>query len=137
MDAKTIGDDDLYLGIDALDDEHRHLLGVMNLLLAACGDGSDAQVIDALMNEFISTVRGHICSEEAQMTAVGYAGLARHQAAHRALLNNLAAILRPIGSRAPSELADQLLGFLLAWLGDHILGEDRPFADFLKARGLA
>ena len=135
MEARNLGDDDLYLGIDALDDQHRHLLEVMNRLLAACG-GGESRLIDDLASEFVDSVRDHIRSEEAEMAARAYDGLARHKAEHAVLFIRLETILRPIRHHPSAKTADELLGFLVAWLGDHILGEDKLFAEFLMGRGI-
>jgi len=136
MDAKNISEDDLYLGIDVIDDEHRHLLDVINRLVAASSAGSDAQFIDNIAFELIARIQEHFRSEEGQMAAWAYDGLACHKAAHAKLFEMLQALLRPNRFRTGSNLADALVGFLQAWLGDHILGEDRRLADFLKARGI-
>ncbi len=136
MDDRNISEDDLHLGIDVLDDEHRQLLAVTTRLVAACRDGSDSQSIDRLAAELVACVEDHIRSEEAQMAAWDYGGIDRHKAAHATLFGSLEAILQPVRHGARHDVADGLLGFLLTWLDGHILGEDKLFADFLKDRGV-
>lgn len=135
MDERQISDDDLHVGIDILDDEHRHLLTVTKKLLAACGDGSAPHYVDRIASELVACVRDHMRSEEDQMASWDYGGIDRHKAAHDRLFSRLETIVRPIHHQADCD-ADQVLGFLLTWLDEHILGEDKLFADFLKDRGV-
>ena len=136
MGAKNISDDDLYLGIDVIDDEHRELLDVINRLVAASCAGSDARFVDNIAFELIAGIQAHFRSEEGQMAAWSYDGLARHKAAHAELFDSLETLLLANRFTTGSNLADALVGFLQAWLGDHILGDDKRLADFLKARGI-
>lgn len=135
-DDRTVSDDDLHLGIDVLDTEHRQLLAIMNRLRTACRDGADPQAIDGIASDLVASVRNHIGSEEAQMASWHYDGIDRHKAAHERLLNTLETILRPIRHQPGHDIADDVFGFLLTWLDEHILSEDKLFADFLKGHGV-
>ena len=136
MDDGKVSEVDLHLGVDVLDDEHRQLLVAISGLVAACRAAADAAAIDRGAAELVACVQDHIRSEEAQMVAWDYPGIDRHRAAHVGLVDRLDAILRPIRHGACHDIAEDLLGFLLSWLDEHILGEDKLFADFLKERGV-
>jgi len=133
--STDFSEDDLYLGVEALDDDHRHLLEVMNRLLAALGNQADARSIAEVTAEFFTCIQEHFRSEEAQMVDTDYAGIDSHRAAHKTLFETLNSALTPAQNLAADNVTDDLLGFLMTWLGDHILGEDKAFAEFLKAHG--
>jgi hemerythrin len=136
MHKRKISDDDLHLGIDVLDSEHRQLLALTRRLLAACDQESDPRSIDGIAADLVACVRDHMRSEETQMAAWDYGGIDIHKAAHDRLFAALEAILRPVRQQPGLDISDDILGFLMTWLDEHILGEDKLFADFLKERGV-
>ena len=132
MDAGSISDDELYLGVEVLDDEHRQLLGIMNRLLTACHTSSGSQDIDGLVAELVDYTQAHFRSEEALMARKEYDRFERHKTEHDNLLSTLQVMLRPVPTKVGYDIGDETFGFLRTWLVEHILGEDKRLAAFLE-----
>lgn len=122
-----------YTGLPEVDRQHEALFGLVNRLYDARGDRAD--VLDQAFAELRDYVREHFSLEEALMAESGIdAGyIARHHAAHENFVMRVDELWN--FHRAGSEsAADELLGFLMAWLREHILHTDRKMALEIHAR---
>lgn len=126
--------EELDVGIRAIDDHHRGLADALNSLHAAIEAQAPSASSSALLKALASKTVAHFASEEALMAETSYPGLVSHKAIHDVLL----AQLQEIGARAKAgePFSTELTWFLKGWLVDHILGTDRLLAAFLAKRGV-
>jgi hemerythrin len=129
--------DELAVGLDAVDAQHRELIRRTNALLAALGEGHEPAsraAVDTLL--FLSEyVDRHFEDEERFMEEVGFPGLAAHRVEHARFRLALGALVRRFslgGADEPLRRAveDEVCG----WIVRHVQGTDRAIGTFVRAR---
>jgi len=120
-------------GHTLIDAQHRALFDHANNLLAATLSGRPADEVGAVIDVLIREVVQHFQDEESIITAAGFPGAAEHAAIHRQLVDR-AVIL--VGSFHAGTLSIGELFQFLAYdvVAKHMLGADREFFPYLKAR---
>jgi hemerythrin-like metal-binding protein len=129
----VFSDDYLYLGVEALDDDHRRVLEIMNQLIEAYQAGAAHDVIGGAADDLIDATEKHFRDEEDQMAAANYAALETHRVEHGALIESLRVVLDAIRKENGYSLGGEVVGLLRAWMVDHILSADKVFVEFLKS----
>jgi hemerythrin len=123
--------DDLHLGQDALDLEHRgqinHLLAVETELQGAAGKAQLRTLLDRLI-EFTNI---HFMSEQVLMRERAYPGLLVHEAEHDQLMDQMRDFQKRIESDERTLTAADL-STLRSWVLQHIRTKDTALAQFLK-----
>lgn len=133
--------DHLSIGIPALDEQHRELAELVNLLASHVGaaedagtDGSGWRKARTVLDRLHRHTQAHFHYEEELMVSAGYTDLALHSREHVMLLGELRAVTaRLITGR--EALNYEILQALKEWLIAHIVGSDREFAVFFHGRG--
>lgn len=122
------------VGVESIDCDHKHLLGLVNRLDASVSCGEGETVVDAILGELLSYTAYHFDREEALMTACGYPDVDAHCHTHRVLKTQVANI-RDRHIHNPDTIHDrEVLAFLRNWLTAHILGRDQLYAPFMVSR---
>jgi len=106
----------MVIGIDWVDDHHRHMVDLLNQISRAGDHAAGA----ALLEQFLQLTRSHFAAEERHLESQGKP-LPRHRADHARMLGELGTLTATegLGLRA---LVDHYLRF---WVMEHILGLDR------------
>lgn len=118
------------VGNAAIDDQHRHLLDMINAFGERFADGEvmDAEVRE-LLAELLDYTEHHFACEEAIMRdcAVDRRHQAYHLEEHHRLAQDVILIRESLDS--PAALSpDKIFVFLANWLGFHVLGIDQALA---------
>lgn len=119
------------VGIEVIDGQHRQLLELVNRLGDDLGAGRDFDQLVASLKELVRYTEHHFATEERLMDEVG-AGAERHRSEHRRLIDGLMRYTVSLDVRT----VGQSSRFLQDWLFHHIDEVDRPFAAFLRSRGV-
>jgi hemerythrin len=121
--------DDLGVGVEAVDAEHRELIEHLEGLRRAhaAGQGGLLAGLDAL----IDATHRHFKNEEAAMARSSYPQLEAHVRDHIELSSRVLQIRQRLAAGDVSTLGFELLGFLEGWLLDHIRTADRAFGAFI------
>ena len=124
-------DDNYLVHVKPLDDDHRHLLTILNNACDACASGS-YQRYPLILNELIDYTRAHFDAEESYLTGLAYPELAEHSLEHRRFFEKI------VGHR--QEMADrnvfysielvELTQTIYGWWHHHILEVDRLYKEF-------
>ena len=119
-------------GNATIDQQHRQLLEQMERLFRAVAEGrkqGETERALMLLGEYVEI---HFSQEEELMRQAGYPEFPRHKAIHdglrlqvQALVKDFLEDLRPF--------PDAVMEFLVTWLKDHLAGEDRHLAAFLRS----
>lgn len=127
--------DQMNVGIPEVDEDHRHLVAIINDFEGAARRGA-GQVDEGNMRSILRRLqlyaREHFAREEAMQSRAGYDGLAENKAQHALLLRALTDFIALYmeGKLGASAVAtEKMTAFLNRWLVDHILKTD------LKMRG--
>lgn len=116
----------LRVGNDIIDDDHRHLIDIINRIGTGLKSGDPASIHTDLQHLHDYSLQ-HFEREEGIAFAVGYERASRLQHAHLELMERLATIRCAFVNteRAwSSQLGREFHDFLRNWLIDHVIKED-------------
>ena len=119
------------VGIEVIDGQHRQLLELVNRLGDDLGAGRDFDQLVESLRELVRYTEHHFATEERLMDEIG-AGAERHRSEHRRLIDGLMRYTVNLDAASVSRSSR----FLQDWLFRHIEEVDRPFAAFLRSRGV-
>ncbi len=121
-------------GIADVDDQHRHLVDVINKFgdLISQGKGASRDEVDTVFKELADYAHLHFTEEEAFMEASGIdpRHLTPHEEAHRQFINDVIQLHKSVYRKEllDQESCEKLMKFLIHWLAYHILGTDKSMA---------
>ncbi len=120
----------LSIGIDEIDEDHRRLVELFNLLNHSVTGGESQEYLEAVLAELINCTVWHFSHEERLMLKYGYEGFAEHKTEHRELVNSVKELQQKILQAGKFE-ANEDLDFLERWLTQHILTDDMKLGTYL------
>ena len=115
------------IGVDAMNREHKVLLGLMAKLQTECERKATKAIILATLDELARYTAKHFAGEEAFMESINYADVKSHKVIHKNLLDKLDAHRRAFAAGPVPVLGDDFFQFLKLWLSSHILGIDMRY----------
>lgn len=127
--------DQLSVGVDMIDMDHKVLVDQINMLHDALEQGSDQGIVGSVLNVLIDYTAYHFDREQQLMQTVGYVESEAHMREHRMLVKKVKEI--QAGYMAGASLGQDVMNFLKVWLTQHILKSDKAFGAAVKAAGAA
>ena len=116
-------------GLELVDRQHRYLVDLINRLGESLVDGTkDDNALQEIFTQLSDYARYHFAEEEGLMAeaAVSAEHIDSHRQHHSQFIEEISRMWK--SRSAMNNPAETLHGFLAAWLGFHILGEDRAMA---------
>jgi hemerythrin-like metal-binding protein len=123
-------DTTLDVGVDAMNDQHQLLIGLMNRLHDRHTAGADHEELAKIFQDLAEYTVHHFAREEAYMESVAFPGRESHHRIHADLLGKLATHHDAFKQGEP--LGEQLFRFLAFWLAAHIRGVDTKYGQHAK-----
>ncbi|MDQ2103673.1 bacteriohemerythrin [Azospirillum isscasi] len=124
--------DDLALGIELIDEQHKHWIGLVHAFQTAVAEGRSRAEVYRTLAEAVVYTEIHFAEEQKVMETAGYPFLADHLIQHSLAWEQLHAFTT--GNVPEENIAEYLATFLPQWLMLHINSADRQFARWLKER---
>ncbi|MCG8046994.1 MAG: bacteriohemerythrin [Candidatus Thiodiazotropha endolucinida] len=129
--------DDWYLGIDEIDQQHLHLVELINQVADSVmtqysesnNDGGAMRLVLQLQEE----TRQHFRDEEAFMRNHEYPQVSSHHREHALLQAELSDLIREI-EEGKRRLDIETLTSLKYWLIDHVIESDMDIARYMNSR---
>lgn len=131
--------EDLALGVEAIDSQHKELLARFDMLLASCKQGKGSQEVLHLLSFLDDYVITHFHDEEVLQRESGYPGYEDHHREHEGFIARLADLKQRMHSDEGVQI-DLVLDtnkLLLDWLIRHISVRDREVGRHLRSVGRA
>ncbi len=129
--------DDCYrVDIESVDEQHQQLFDMINRLDEGLRTGSDDTLIVDLLEQLFDYTKYHFANEEKMMAQPSFDEriFDLHKAEHAIFIDKMVAA-KKAHEEGSSRLSGDLMGVLVSWLIDHIVGTDRRMADeFQKIR---
>ena len=125
-----IWDRTLSVDVPEIDEDHRRLLDLFNILNHAVAEGDAQEYVEAVMEELISCTVWHFRHEERLMLKYRYDGVKEHKAEHEELIASAKALQQKLLDAGKPVVSDDL-HFLEHWLTGHILGTDKDLGSYL------
>jgi hemerythrin len=116
--------------VDEIDDDHRKLVDLYNLLDRAVREGSAENYTNAVMEELIACTVWHFRHEERLMIQYAYEGLETHSSEHRGLIKSAKELQQQL-LQDGKPVSSEDVRFLERWLIGHIIGTDMDLGSFL------
>lgn len=123
--------DDMNVGNQFIDRDHRKLVDMINALHDALEKGHAKDIMDKVLNNLIIYTREHFHREELEMQRIRFPGYRMHKLEHEKLLKEVADLKQHFeaGDRInPAAVARMLSN----WLRDHIADVDQQLADAIR-----
>ena len=120
-------------GIDSIDQQHHHLVDLVNKLHHAMRSRAGQSVLGATLDELARYTVEHFESEEQMMAAARYPQLEAHKREHEKLVAQVVDFQRQFESGSVTITLD-LMNFLSDWLVNHIKGVDRRYVPSMKGK---
>ena len=121
----------LSVEIDEIDEDHRKLLDIFNILNHSLVDGEPPDYLAAVLKELINCTIWHFSHEERLMLKYGYAEIEEHRAMHQELIKGARQLQHKI-LQTDKSVSEEDVVFLERWLTEHILTDDRRLGDYLS-----
>lgn len=127
--------DEYNVGIEAIDNDHRKLLLLINQFQTAVnyrtGEEFEKEALDAVVDYTMT----HFSREEKLMEEYGYPGFEAHQAEHQKMIEQVEKGLK-MHSENRHKTMQGNVDFLRDWLINHINGTDQEYSQFLRDKGV-
>lgn len=120
----------LSVDVQEIDEDHRRLVDLFNILNHAVVEGDTSDYIDAVLEELISCTVWHFRHEERLMLKYAYEGFEAHKIEHQELIESAKALQQKF-HEVGKQLSSDDIEFLDHWLTEHILTTDMELGAYL------
>ncbi|MGL1862646.1 MAG: hemerythrin family protein [Pseudodesulfovibrio sp.] len=124
--------EDLTLGLDSLDDQHKELFSIANDLLKAIDRAEGETVLKEVFDRLKNYTESHFKEEEAYMGSIDFPGLDDHAEEHALLLMRVNTLWRLILSDEKISPKGVAL-FISDWISAHIMDSDGQIATYTQS----
>lgn len=123
--------DILDIGVEEINEDHRKLVGIFNILNHAVQQGESPEYLAATLEELINCTVWHFSHEERLMLKHRYSETAEHRTEHRDLIDSARELQRELLD-SHGTMVDDHIAFLERWLTEHILTADMRLGAYLS-----
>ncbi len=127
---------DYSVGIEEIDKQHKHLIGIgaelMEMVKHYSNEDLYDDVIDAVERMKDYTVY-HFATEERMMEQAGFEGLSAHKEEHRRFVEKLNAVDISQLDEDQTEFIMDILKFISTWIFKHIIGSDFEYRNTIQS----
>ena len=128
-------DETLDVGVEALNDDHRHLVSYINELHSAIVSGIGISKMTHILDVLVDYTRKHFAREESLMKKHGYPKYDEHIGQHLSLVDRVTDFHSRL-QKGKVSFSLELMSFLKDWLMNHIKVTDMAYRDFFAGKGV-
>lgn len=128
--------DDLSVGIESIDNDHKKLLTLINNLQSAAHYNMGESFERQALQELADYTKYHFEREERLMREHEYPDYEAHEAQHREMIDRVNDALAAY-DKNPEDTVNELTKLLKSWLLRHIAGTDQQYSEYLRSRGVS
>ena len=126
-----VWDNLLSVGVDEIDEDHRKLIHIFNILNHAITERESKEYLAATLEELINCTVWHFSHEERLMLKYRYQEYEEHKAEHQELIQSTRELQQEI-VQSDKPFTDEHIQFLERWLTVHILTADGRLGSYLS-----
>ncbi len=126
--------DDLSVGVQELDDQHKILIDMLNSLAEAIQAGKSRELRIAVFNKLLEYTKVHLTVEEGMLRIAQYPKFDEHKKEHESLVAQVLEFREKLAT-GEAHASAELLMFLRRWLTDHIMKSDKAYEKHLLKMG--
>jgi hemerythrin-like metal-binding protein len=134
--ADLIWNEQMSVGVQAMDDDHKELVVLMNELHEVVVSGQSRNALNDVIDRIMKSAKAHFGKEEDLLFKAGFPGADAHHSEHEQMLKTgleWQAYFKDVSSPAMS--LEAMSGFQ-SWLDNHIQGADMLYGQHLNAKGI-
>jgi hemerythrin len=132
--------DRLSVGLEMIDNDHKHLVSLVNELHDAVKAARGKEALGHVLDGLISYTRTHFAREESEMAKFKYPQATEHIQEHTTLARQVLEVQAKYKAGNTAVLSMEVMAFLRDWLLKHIQASDKALGRFLaeqKAKKVA
>jgi hemerythrin len=122
------------VNVKEMDDQHKKLLEMINLLHDAMKVGQGKDIVGKVLGGLTDYTRRHFTAEENLMKIHGYTGYEEQKKAHDSMVSLVVEMKNKYDSGHVH--SQQVITFLKDWLLRHIQGMDQQYGPYLNGKGI-
>lgn len=127
--------DDLSVGVDLIDSQHKSLIDAINELFNACSKGMGRKKISETLEFLQNYVATHFRDEEEVQRKCGYPDYAAHKKLHSDFVKEVMKYSDRLEAEGPNvALVADFNTFVTNWLIYHISREDKKIGQFINEK---
>ena len=126
--------DELSVGVEEIDEQHKVLVGLVNEMHEAIHQRHGSEVVREILGKLADYTRIHFAVEESLMRILGYPGYEEHKEQHEELLAHVVELVEKVDS-GKTAIGFELMHFLKIWLTKHIMESDKEYGDHFLSAG--
>jgi len=124
--------DELSIGIESIDSQHKELIEALNNLNDAYDSPNRQRAAETCLTKMKDYMREHFADEEQFMKDIDYPGIETQKREHRQFTDKVSDYdVAQISLYTPFQ---DMLDFLKEWFVDHIKTNDKKIADHLNGK---
>ena len=123
--------EELEVGIETMDMQHKELIGKYNTLMDACAAGKGQEELESALDFLCDYTVQHFSDEEALQREIGYPEFEKHKQLHDGFKVTVADLVTQFKQSGPSSATlDRFKTDVEEWLIKHIKREDTKVASY-------
>jgi len=126
---------DLSVGIKEIDDQHKHLIDLINVIYVFIKTGKENKITNTVIDELFAYVKVHFSTEEKYMDRFDYKEKDFHIKEHHDFTDKVNSYKKEFDSGRMILAMDMLL-FLREWFRVHVNETDKKYGVLLKEKGI-
>jgi hemerythrin-like metal-binding protein len=131
-----VWNDNMTVGVKAMDDDHRQLVDIVNELTQGIVSGQDLKAVGFVLERLIQSTKDHLTREEHLLAQNCCPVTKQHHREHDLLIKNVLIAQANFRMGSTHVLAEGVIQFLQNWLYGHLQGADKEYGPFLNAKGI-
>jgi hemerythrin len=120
-------------GIDAVDEEHKKLIDLIEAMHTSIRDKEPKETVEKVLAEVVEYTKTHFSNEEALMQDTLYTAVDEHIIEHQKLIKEVGEYRERLLNDFPDG-RQELYRFLREWLINHILESDKKFGAYISGK---
>ena len=121
---------ELSVGHVLLDEQHRHLIALINALSGGSGGGG-SDTADVVLEHLARFIQFHFETEEMMLRQVAYPDLQAHAQEHRFIMDRLSRHVTEMEASGRTNM-HEMSELLWTWVNDHLSTSEQRYAPFLR-----
>ncbi len=124
-------DDKFVMGLKEVDDQHEHLINIVNKLYDAMLLGKGKSILKDILKELVDYANYHFETEEKIFKKYNYPKSAEHTQIHSEFKKQVYEIKENF-DQSNFANSTKVFNFVKVWVSDHILQSDKEYFNFIK-----
>ncbi|MDR1301418.1 MAG: bacteriohemerythrin [Treponema sp.] len=123
--------DDRYLvGISFIDEQHKELINLTNMLYAGCLEGNATAYFMQTIHGTVDYVKYHFSAEEKLLESVNYPDIVNHKREHEGFVKNIFEQVKSFEA-GKKFVPNEFVRYLKDWILTHIALTDKKYAQYI------